>query len=652
MILLIASIIWAYALFYCTIRLYQNLDSFETGAFSTLSTLKSGESITAALPALEQDLYTVERVLPKLKRNATGLYWLSRPLTPAIGLAARLPGIGPYARQINPLLHYAKNLSQGGSKALPSAVALVEMLQRDATTGELIQQVNVVLLENQAALRRASERIEKAVLARERLDPSLLPSRAAEAVTSLDGTIGRAENLLDALASLPDVLGSGQGTQNYILLAQNRDELRATGGFISGIGRLELDEAEIVTFEIGDSYSVDEFSQGYPTPPEPLERFMLAELWLPRDANWSPDFPTAARQVQELVALPSGQPSDGVIAFDQEAVRILVDVLGPLEIDPFPEAVTADNVEALIQQAWSASPSEGVSQAWWQQRKDFMPQLGTALLEALLASSDKETLLRLGRELVQAMRAGHVLVTFSDSQHQALLAEAGLDNGIHPGEGDYLLVVDSNVGFNKVDAVVQRRVTYLVELSTPQEPMAMLINHYRHTIGEDIDCVHQASYGTGAYGDLQKRCYWNYWRVYKSAGTGLYAANQTPVPGEWLLNGRDWDGRATIEPGINDTEMASGLFVLPTNQSQDVVLQFALPPEVIVPTNEDELVYKLEVHKQAGLDDLPVSIQVRPPQGTQLKAGDPWRYDQSSGFWIWDGRVTTPERFELVFVER
>lgn len=653
MVLLIVSIIWAYALTYCTIRLYEHLDQFKTNAFSTLSSWTDPSDIIEKLPALEQDLEAVAAPLPKVERYSTSLYWLTRPLAPGIGLAAKLPGVGPYAGQINPLLNYTKNLAQAGSRALPSVYALIDIFSTDTSTGELIRQVNVVLLEDQDALSQASERMKKAALARERLDPTLLPGEIADVITSLDPKVDQAQDFLDALVVIPNTLGSGQGRRTYILLAQNRDELRPTGGFISGIGRLELEGGQIVHFEIDDSYSVDDFTQGYPSPPAPLEKFMLAEFWLSRDANWSPDFPTSARQTQELVALSTGQPGDGVIAFDQEAVKMLMEIIGPLEVDTFPEAIRADNIEALIQQAWSAPPSEGISQEWWQQRKEFMPQLGAALLEALLSTSNKDTILRLGRELIQAIKAGHVLVYFNDDESQALLAEAGLDNSIHPSEGDYLLVVDSNVGFNKVDAVIQRQVTYMVDLSNPQKPMAMLINRYDHTITEEINCVHEASYGTGAYGDLQRRCYWNYWRVYKPTGTQLYAANQTPVPGEWLLDGQDWHGHATIKIGINDTEVVSGLFVLPTDRSQDVVLQFALPPDVIVQTNEDDWVFKLKVDKQAGLDDLPLSLQMKPPHGYQLQeAGDPWRFDQNSGFWIWDGKVIMPEQFEVVLVKK
>ena len=56
-----------------------------------------------------------------------------------------------------------------------------------------------------------------------------------------------------------------------------------------------------------DAFTADDFSKDYPYPPDPIRHFMLADYWLPRDANWSPDFPTAAQQVQALYTLSNGR---------------------------------------------------------------------------------------------------------------------------------------------------------------------------------------------------------------------------------------------------------------------------------------------------------------------------------------------------------
>jgi len=127
-------------------------------------------------------------------------------------------------------------------------------------------------------------------------------------------------------------------------------------------------------------------------------------------------------------------------------------------------------------------------------------------------------------------------------------------------------------------------------------------------------------------------------------------ASQTPVPGEWLLTGEDWSGEITVETGDGDTQVVSGLFVLPTASSQDLFLQITLPRKVLAQQKKDELAYNLRVQKQAGLSQLPIVLQVKPPGGYQLYDLTPgWVLEKNSGFYIWTGEITSTQDFELLF---
>jgi hypothetical protein len=258
--------------------------------------------------------------------------------------------------------------------------------------------------------------------------------------------------------------------------------------------------------------------------------------------------------------------------------------------------------------------------------------------------------LEIGTNLVSLIKSGHVLIFLNHELAQNGLAQAGLDNAIHTGDGDYLFLVDSNLGFNKTDAVVDRNLSYFVDLSNPQNILAMLIIRYSHTIEQETACKHESSYGSGVYHDMQIRCYWNYWRVYTQPGTILTSNNQTPVPGKWLLTGEDWSGDVAVGIGEGNTQVLSGLFVLPTGRTQDLLLQFDLPPEVLKKINNDDIVYNLRLQKQAGLSKYPVVIQVKPPDGTQPKdLPSEWVLEENTGFWVWMGEIYTHQNFSLVF---
>ena len=87
-----------------------------------------------------------------------------------------------------------------------------------------------------------------------------------------------APDAVDLLGIMPELMGM-DGPRTYLLLAQNEDELRATGGLISGIGLLRVEDGAIQSLEFIDSYDVDDLrNKPYDAPPQPYEQFMGIRL--------------------------------------------------------------------------------------------------------------------------------------------------------------------------------------------------------------------------------------------------------------------------------------------------------------------------------------------------------------------------------------
>jgi hypothetical protein len=332
--------------------------------------------------------------------------------------------------------------------------------------------------------------------------------------------------------------------------------MRATGGFITAIGLLDLDKGKVTRFDIQDSYQADDLTKDYPAPPGPLQRFMLAGIWLPRDANGSPDFPTSARQVQALYQLSKNVKTDGVIAFDQTAVTSLLAVFGQVTVPGFTEPVNAANVQEYMHAAWAPEPDQGFSQQWWENRKNFIPELGKLLMQKILSSRDKKVLLNLATTSLDDLRSGHILVYFSDAQAQQALSQMVLDSAVNPPPGDFLELVDSNIGFNKTDPVIKRSIQYKIDLTDPLHPKAEFNALYQHIINLAVACIHQAEYSQ-SYTGMQERCYWDYWRVL-TRSSRLTGSHVTPVPAGELLNKQAWDGALDITAGEGNMQAIGG----------------------------------------------------------------------------------------------
>ncbi|NIV30646.1 MAG: DUF4012 domain-containing protein, partial [Anaerolineae bacterium] len=118
----------------------------------------------------------------------------------------------------------------------------------------------------------------------------------------------------------PELLGA-DGPRTYLILAQNDDERRPTGGWISGLGLVTVEQGKISDVSFSDSWMVDNLQVPHEIPPESMYRTLWAEIWLFRDANWSPDFPTAAQVAESILQRDQGIAVDGVIAVDQRALQ-------------------------------------------------------------------------------------------------------------------------------------------------------------------------------------------------------------------------------------------------------------------------------------------------------------------------------------------
>jgi len=570
-----------------------------------------------------------------------------QPVLPFIRLAVYLPGIGRYASQVEPGLDYATAMVRAGVQVMQVVQPVLNAINGG---GETMPKAVAALKDGEIYLAGALGSLRQAEKARLSIDPALLPASLKDNFVKIDNNFSTLENGIRFMQMMPGLLGAVD-PQTYLLLAQNEDEIRATGGFITAVGLASLDEGRITRFEIGDSYAVDDLTKDYPDPPLPLQRYMEAGMWLVRDGNWSPDFPTAAQQIQDLYHISQITETDGVIAFDQAAVRTLLKVLGPVNVPGFSDQVTADNVVDYMHQAWAPEPEKGFSEEWWLNRKSFISGLGKILIQKLLSTRDRTVLTDLANKSLYLFNGGHVLIYFDNPDAQAVLSDLKMDGAVHlPAMGDFLMLVDSNVGFNKVDAVIKRSIAYNVDLSHPEKPTAQLKIHYQHPIQQTYPCNQEVKYST-PYQSMEMRCYWDYWRVLTNASR-LVKWQIEPVPAEQLMNGEAWSGKPDTGDGDGGTQYTGGLLVLPTNQSKDVILQFDLPVSA-VQSLPHGFTYSLRVQKQSALPQLPFILKISIAANlTLLTQEKEWVQESDGVTWTWSGILTQERVFNLVFASR
>jgi hypothetical protein len=569
------------------------------------------------------------------------------PLAPLVGA---LPEIGPLASEradlanAPVLLEMAQYLVDGGVLILDGLSPLLMQLQPDGPVGSA---------RNKPLASELSGRawdLPQAVAALDAARPSLALAeielqRAAELQTELKAAalsprFGRLLDLTErylpvlqmgvkAAQIAPELLGT-DGERTYLILAQNDDERRPTGGWISGMGLLTVAEGRILGMSFRDSWSVDNLEVPHDVPPESLHRVLWAGIWLFRDANWSPDFPASAQVAERILERDQGISVDGVIAVDQKALQLLVTALEPLAVDPGEEPISGATVLAFIRDSWT-EPQEGLGltenwQEWTAHRKDFMAHLVEAMLDRMQNQPESVDLSRLAGAFWQALQERHILIYLDDPESAELLASQQWDGALLGSEGDYLQVVDANVGFNKVDPNVQRRIHYQVDLTNPGQAQAETVVYYENNSQRALETCLQEIEWLPTYAERMHGCYWDYVRFYVPVGARLLTTEREPLPPGSLLSRHRFTPLGDAGPDMGPVEKGKVpfgvFFVLGPGEQREVRLAWRLAPGT-VEEYKDGWRYQLLVQKQSGTAAIPLQVTVSLPPAARLGATSP-----------------------------
>jgi hypothetical protein len=445
--------------------------------------------------------------------------------------------------------------------------------------------------------------------------------------------------------SLPTLLGQ-EAPQTYLILMQNSDELRPSGGYITAAGHITFDRGEIVEFVMRDSYAVDQLSEAYPYPPEPLYRYMAADYWVLRDASWSPDFPNTARTAIELYKLGQGISANGVIALDQQALPYILRAFGPVEVEG--EQVTADNVIQLMRQHWAPAEGQKLNREWWSQRKSFMLDLAETLHQKLEDDFGSVDFSLLIRSLQQVLAEKHLLIYLEDPVVANFLTEQNWDGALAPRQGDYLMVVDANIGFNKASALVQRQLNYQVALAEDGSAQAHLNLLYQHQAKNRPDsCSKELRYDP-AYEQNMERCYWNYLRVIVPTDSHLITGPANTVAEQYLLRGQATTGEIDVAPLGSDKLSWGQLFLLAPQEGLSLDYVYTLPSGTAWLAG-DHWEYHLQLQKQPGTLQPPAEIIIILPNGAHLRDSEPQPLDPRGETLTYQLRLNTDQEIHLSY---
>ncbi|MFH0805942.1 MAG: DUF4012 domain-containing protein, partial [Patescibacteria group bacterium] len=298
----------------------------------------------------------------------------------------------------------------------------------------------------------------------------------------LRGVGGDKVSQLSFWKMVPELAGFN-GEKNYLLLFQNNLELRPSGGYLGAFGIIKVENAKIKSFEMHDTNMFDHFGTVQTEPPQPIKDYLKVNNWQMRDGNWSPDFPTAAQQVEYFYHLQGGQEEfNGIIGINATVLLSLLNLTGPIYLADFDKTFKAKDalyqIEYEVEQGYA---QRGIS---YGQRKTALKILVKEILNKI-TEKDIQEQVELKDLLLKELKQKNIIIFLKNIEDQEIIANlnwAGKIDKFYPY--DYLMINEANLSARKSNAFIKRSAEYQVDL-TKDRPEVTLKIEYNHQ-GEQI----------------------------------------------------------------------------------------------------------------------------------------------------------------------
>jgi hypothetical protein len=398
-----------------------------------------------------------------------------------------------------------------------------------------------------------------------------LPAKVVIIKQELEEGIKALNKIIPLYETLPLVFGYPDES-SFLVMMQNQNELRPTGGFLGTYGILTTKDGDIKELKSEDIYHLDMPVKDKikVEPPAPLKKYLGVNYWYLRDANWSPDWPTAAQKIiwffKEENRLANQPQKDlkiqGVLGITPELVIDLLTLVGPIKVGD--AEYNQNNFYDLLQYKVEISYYDEGIRSW--DRKNIIGDVLKELqgkLKQLPAKKWPELLALLNKNLEEK----DIIIYLSDADLQKTVISSGLGGEIKQINSDYLMVVDANMAALKTDAVMEKNISYELKQDN-NDLLARVAIRYKHNGGFDWKTTRYRSYT----------------RIYVPQGSKL---------------NKVFGSDGSQESGQENNKTYFGAFVsIEPGESGELIFEYSLPEEIkkLIASGN----YSLYLQKQAG----------------------------------------------------
>jgi hypothetical protein len=365
--------------------------------------------------------------------------------------------------------------------------------------------------------------------------------------------------------------------RTFMIFLQNNMELRPGGGFLGQYAIIKVKNGEVTSSYFEDANLLDQKIQADVTPPYPFKRMIQIKKWKFRDSNFSPDFPTNVEKAKYFYKLAGGNADhfDGFIAVNAQVFNDVLALTGPISVPgysgEFNSTDGALKLEEYVEKQYILNPELDT-----QNRKMIMKKMTPIIIDKLFSLGNIPKI----AELVHnEFKNKNIMVYFSDPGLESLAESVFWDGKVAAGwSGDYLMLVDANMGSLKTDYYIKREINYEID-ATQEKPVVTLNVRIKNT---------------APGGDWRTSDYHEYMRVYVPKGSNFLDRKMVGYPNIGEEFGKTYFG--VVVHVVMGTE---------TNG----MIKYELP------NNFGANDYKLLIQKQSGAYSIPVHVKLKTKNG-------------------------------------
>lgn len=387
-----------------------------------LETLRETKLSAISTADVEQANVSVDKLGDQLRQ-------LQSAITPPFGtsLIDQIPWAGSRYRNGQRAIQMGIDLTNAGKLALPAGNGVLTAFSSTGA-GKAVAANEPTWLStlwtNRAAFNQAVNDLNQAAQIRATLDPAVLPGSVRDKLPQLDKLFQRCGELGSLVNhDLPGMYAAlgGSSPQRYLVLFQNSDEMRLSGGFPGTVALITVSRGQLVSYQFDDVYNLQKAYAASDAPPVE-QPYPLAHYFAPnrplqiQDASWGADFAQDGQLLMSMYKY-TGYPSiNGVIAVTPSVVSQLIEATGPLTIDlnGASTKVTPDNVQQLIEEERHVNSDQP------DVHKEAVALIGEQLL-ARLRSGNRSELTSIARNLKQLANSRDIQLYSADPNVESLL---------------------------------------------------------------------------------------------------------------------------------------------------------------------------------------------------------------------------------------